>query len=103
MSTIENVAIKVGQINDFMYFVESAMIDADGAEGGEETRRLHNMVYLLMDMLEGLENDVDELDGHRRVCDAIYAVNHVNQMKAEIERLRAAVKNSAEIEERESA
>lgn len=100
MATLETTAIKIGQINDFMYSVETAMLEAaedvSADKPFDRTRRLHNLIYQLMDMLEGLEKDVDELNGHRRVCDAIYAVNHVNQMKEEIKELKAALCRSAQ-------
>ena len=50
--------------------------------------RLHNLIYLLWDQLKQVTADTEELNGHVKVCNAVYAVNKVDKMRATIERLK---------------
>ena len=87
MKTLETITIKLEQMDSLMYSIESAMLEVDG-EDINAAKRLHNLVYLLWDHLQQLAKDATEVNGHIKVCNAIFAVNHVDELKAEIERLK---------------
>ena len=53
MKTFDDILVKMGQLDSLMYSVESAMIEAAPEDGGEEVIRLHNLIYLLWDQLQG--------------------------------------------------
>ena len=91
MRTLEDVIIKMDQVNDFMYTIEGAMIDAapDAQDAG--TRRLHSLVYILMDQLQTIGEDLEEANGHIKVCNAILASAHVRELEEELNELRAKV------------
>ena len=88
MKTFDDILVKMGQLDSLMYSVESAMIEAAPEDGGEEVIRLHNLIYLLWDQLKHVTADTEELNGHVKVCNAVYAVNKVDEMRATIERLK---------------
>ena len=94
MRTLEDVIVKVDQLNDFMICVEDAMIAAaNESDTGEEMapgmKRLHSIVYVLMDQLAAVGKDLEEANGHITVRNAILASAHVRQMEAELARLKA--------------
>lgn len=91
MRTLEDVIIKVDQVNSFMDTIEGAMIDAAPDESDPGAKRLHNLVYILMDLLQAIGKDLNEANGHIRVCNAILASAHVRDMEAELKELRARV------------
>ena len=88
MKTFDDILVKMGQLDSLMYSVESAMIEAAPEDGGEEVTRLHHLIYLLWDQLKQVTADTEELNGHVKVCNAVYAVNKVDEMRATIERLK---------------
>lgn len=90
MRTLEDAIIKVGQVDDFMYMIEGAMIDAVPDAQDASTRRLHSLVYILMDQIRAIKEDLEEANGHITVCNAIFAAGHVRELEAEIKRLRAS-------------
>ena len=71
MIGFENITTRIEQINSLAYALEGAMIEAAGH--GE---------------LVQLAKDADELNGHIAVCNAVYAVNHVDELKAELAQLK---------------
>ena len=54
------------------------------------------LCYLLQEQIKQVQSDVIALEGHCRVCDAVWAVNHVEELQAENEALRAALIASRE-------
>lgn len=81
---------KVDQINDFMPSIEDAMIAAaDPDANRHEMNRLHNLIYILMEQTESLKELMSAVQGDIIVCDAIYAVNDVNKLRAELDELKA--------------
>ena len=89
MKTLEDIVIKVDQINDFMECIENAMITVAAEEGcGDNMKKLHNLVYILMNQLRTLGEELDEANGHIRVCNAIVASRHVRELETELERLK---------------
>lgn len=92
MRTLDDVVIKVDQLNGFMYFVESAMLEATANEGmTDSAKRLHNMIYILMDQLQQLEHDLDEATGHIKTCNVLYAVGNLRGKEAEIVELKREI------------
>ncbi len=51
-------------------------------------KRTRDLFYIAWESLIQIEKDLDELSGHIGVCNAVYAVNHVNELKSELARLR---------------
>ena len=88
MKTLEDIIMKMDQLDSLMYSIETAMLDAAPADAGEKVIRLHNLIYLLWEQFLQARADIDELNGHIEVCNAVYAVNRVREMQDEIERLK---------------
>ena len=88
MKTFDDILLKLDQLDSFMYSIESAMIEAAPEGGSEQVIRLHNLIYLLWDQLKQVAADTAELNGHVKVCNAVYAANKVDEMRATIERLK---------------
>lgn len=90
MIGFENITTRIEQINSLAYALEGAIIEAAGHDEGErETKQMHNLFYVLLSELEQLAKDADALDGHIAVCNAVFAVNHVDQLKEELEALKS--------------
>lgn len=87
MNELEKITMRLEQINSLMYVFEGAMLEAfDEVYGGiNEINRVHNLFCILLEQLENLKSDIIGLQGHISVCDAIYALNHVDELKEEIE------------------
>lgn len=47
MKTLEDIIMKMDQLDSLMYSIETAMLDAAPADAGEKVIRLHNLIYLL--------------------------------------------------------
>ncbi len=89
MMNFEDITLKIEQINSIAYALEGAMIEAEGhGPDDKEAKQMRNLFYALFDQLEQLQKDADELHGHITVCNAIFAVNHVNELKAELAQLK---------------
>lgn len=86
-----DVIAKLDQIDSLMYSVETAMLDAAPAKADKKVMNLHNLIYLLWEQFSQVRSEVDELNGHIQVCNAVFAVNHVREKDAEIEALKAEV------------
>lgn len=50
--------------------------------------QVQNLFYILTEQIGSAKEDIDEVAGHIRVCNAVYAVNRVQELKAEIDRLK---------------
>lgn len=89
MIGFENITTRIEQINSLAYALEGAMIEAAGhGDGDRETKQMQNLFYLLQGELVQLAKDADELNGHIAVYNAVYAVNHVDELKAELAQLK---------------
>lgn len=89
MINFDSIAIKVSQVNSLAYAIEGAIAEAPGLDVGDsKTKQMLNLFYVLQGELAQLGKDVEELSGHIAVCNAIYAVNRVNELQEEIERLK---------------
>lgn len=92
MKNLDNVCIKFNQVNEsLMYALETALVDEWETEEAAERsiKRARDLFYIVWDSLNQIENDLDELNGHIKVCNAVYAVNRVNEMKEELEALKS--------------
>ncbi len=88
MKDLENVRIRLNQVNDgLMYALETALINEQEGEYSS-IKRTHDLFYIVWESLTQIEKDLDELSGHIKVCNAVYAVNHVNELKSELACLR---------------
>lgn len=93
MKNLENVCLKLNQVNDsLMYALETALINVNERETDEDNekaiKRSLDLFYIVWDSLTQIEKDLDELSGHIKVCNAVYAANHVNELKSELASLR---------------
>lgn len=88
MKSLENIIIKLEMMDSLMFSIEGAMIEATTEELSDETKRLHNLIYLLWEQLQQVTKDVGEVNGHIEVCNAIYAVNRVEELKRELVELK---------------
>lgn len=86
-----DVIAKLDQIDSLMYSIETAMLDAAPTDADEKVMRLHNLIYLLWGQFSQVRAEADELNGHIKVCNAIFAVNRVREKDDEIEALRAEI------------
>jgi len=92
MKTLDSVILKVEQINDFMVCIDDAMIDASEESGMNKSMdRLYSLVSILEDLLHNVSEELDEANGHIKVCNSILASAHVQQLEAELAELRAKV------------
>ena len=92
MKNLDNVCIKLNQVNEsLMYALETALVDEWGTEEAAERsiKRARDLFYIVWDNLNQIEKDLDELNGHIKVCNAVYAVNRVNELKEELETLKS--------------
>lgn len=88
MKSFESILLKLEQVDSLMYSIEGAMINATVEELSTEDKRLHNLIYLLWDQLQQITKEVTEVNGHIDVCNAIYAVNRVEELKRELVELK---------------
>ena len=89
MIGFENITTRIEQINSLAYALEGAMIEATGhSDSDRETKQMLNLFYLLQGELVQLAKEADELNGHITVCNAVFAVNHVEELKAELAQLK---------------
>ena len=92
MKNLDNVCIKFNQVNEsLMYALETALVDEWETEEATERsiKRARDLFYIVWDSLNQIEKDLDELNGHIKVCNAVYAVNRVNELKEELEALKS--------------
>ena len=61
MKTLEDIIMKMDQLDSLMYSIETAMLDAAPADAGEKVIRLHNLIYLLWEQFLQARADIDEL------------------------------------------
>jgi len=84
--TIDDIIIDLEQIDSFMYAFEGMLLEADGNNAA--LIRAQNMFYILWKQLQQSKNDALEVNGHIKVCNAVYAVNRVKDLKEELAELR---------------
>lgn len=83
MNTVLNEALlDIEKAKAVMYAYEKAYLDIEvEPEDREKADYAISMFYVLKDIIEGLSDKLDRLDGDCRVVDAIYAANNVRREK----------------------
>ena len=83
MNTVLNEALlDIEKAKAVMYAYEKAYMDIEvEPEDREKADYAISMFYVLKDIIEGLSDKLDRLDGDCRVVDAIYAANDVRREK----------------------
>lgn len=83
MNTVLNEALlDIEKAKAVMYAYEKAYLDIEvEPEDREKADYAISMFYVLKDIIEGLSDKLDRLDGNCRVVDAIYAANDVRREK----------------------
>ena len=82
MKDLESIIVKLCELDSLMYVIEGEMIAVN--EAGSDMKHLHNLIYLLWGQLQQMENDVEEINGHIKVANAVLAVNHVEELEREL-------------------
>jgi len=87
MINVRNVIFKAERLEALAYAVDNEMlsITTEGCseENCDRISRAQYLFDILYDELKNLKTALDDLSGHIRVCDAVYAVNQVRQITAE--------------------
>lgn len=83
MNTVLNEAmLDIEKAKAVMFAYERTYLDLEvEPEDREKADLAISMFYVLRDIIEGLSDKLDRLDGDCRVVDAIYAVNDVRRRK----------------------
>lgn len=83
MNTVLNEAmLDIEKAKAVMFAYERTYLDLEvEPEDREKADLAISMFYVLQDIIEGLSDKLDRLDGDCRVVDAIYAVNDVRRRK----------------------
>ena len=89
MKNLDYVAGKLEALSTIAYYIESAAIECTvNDEDSHAANRLIDLVAVMKGQIQQILSDFDEVAGHIEVCNAIYAVNNVNELKTEIARLK---------------
>lgn len=91
MKDFNDLYVRLSNINGMMYATEGAIINSADMKNNEG-QSLSGLFYILWEQLKALESDIQEIEGHTNVCNAIFAVNHVEELKEEL----ACLKNGIE-------
>lgn len=86
---IDKILIRAGQVKDVAYSLEGALIEADN--GNDAIIRATNLFYVLLEQFDFLNKELNALNEHINVCNAIFAVNRVSELKKEIEELKSKI------------
>lgn len=83
MNTVLNEAmLDIEKAKAVMFAYERTYLDLEvEPEDREKADLAISMFYVLRDIIEGLSDKLDRLDGDCRVVDGIYAVNDVRRRK----------------------
>ncbi len=83
----EKIIVRCDQLSSLAYCFEGALIESDYNDA-ESRIRMQNLFYVLLEQIELLNKEVGELNEHIEVCNAIFAVNRVDELKREIATLK---------------
>lgn len=90
MKTFDDIAIRIGAIESLMPSIEKSLDDAFLESGGSPAiEQAQNLVYILTEQIEAAQAEINEVAGHIRVCNAVYAAGRVWELQEEVERLKA--------------
>lgn len=87
MKNLDDIIVKMEQIDSLLYTLEGALPE-ENEDDPKTKSRLHNLFYLLLENFSRLQNDAEELNDHIGVCNAVFAVNRVEEPKQEIADLK---------------
>lgn len=94
MKDFNDLYARLSNINGMMYAAEGAVINSADMRSNEG-QSLSGLFYILWEQLKALESDIQEIGGHTSVCNAILAVNHVEELKEELALLKNGVEQNA--------
>lgn len=91
MKTFDDIVVRIGAMDSLANSIEKA-IDNTIFEAGmlPGLEHVQNLFYILIEQIGSAKEDIDEIAGHIEVCNAVYVVNRVEELKAAIERLKGA-------------
>lgn len=90
MKNYDDLYARLDNINGVMYSAEGAIINSVDMST-HEGKSLTGLFYTLWEQLKALEIDIQEIEGYTNVCNAIFAVNQVEELRAEIQQLKTIV------------
>jgi len=91
VKTFDDIVIRLEMMETIADYMESAIDDAILASGmSDKAAKVQHLFYILLEQITQTKEEATEIAGHVKVCNAIFAVNRVNELQAEIDRLRAA-------------
>lgn len=93
MKNFNDLYARLDNINGMMYAAEGAVINSADIRSNEG-QSLSGMFYILWEQLKALESDIQEIEGHTNVCNTIFAVNHVNELKEELAHLKNGIEQN---------
>ncbi len=91
MKTLDTIMTSIDQAESLTNALEDAIINFTETNVENEynaKKHMFNLLYVLLEQLQKLKADAEDVQGHIEVCNAIYAVNRVDELRAEIERLK---------------
>ena len=88
MKTFDDIAIRIGAIESLVPSIEKSLDDAflESVES-PAIERVQNLMYILTEQIEAAQAEINEVAGHIRVCNAVYAAGCVQELQEEVERL----------------
>lgn len=87
MKNLDDIIIKMEQIDSLLYAMEGALLE-ENEDDHKTKKQSHNLFYLLWENFSRLQNDTEELNDHISVCNAVFAVNRVEELKQELSDLK---------------
>ena len=94
MKNYDDLYARLDNINGVMYSAEGTIINSVDMST-HEGKSLTGLFYTLWEQIKALEGDIREIEGHTNVCNAILAVNHVEELKEELALLKNGVEQNA--------
>jgi len=91
VKTFDDIVVRLEMMETLADSMERAIDDAILASGmSDKALKVQHLFYILLEQINQTKGEAAEVAGHVKVCNAIFAVNKVDELKAEIDRLRAA-------------
>lgn len=88
MNFLDNMSVVIEAMGAVGYSLEGELLSAADNDG-EAAKRALSLFYILVEKFNALSEEFDQLAGHIRVYSAIYATNRIQELKDEIEQLKA--------------
>ena len=82
MKTFDDIAIRIGAIESLVPSIEKSLDDAflESVES-PAIERVQNLMYILTEQIEAAQAEINEVAGHIRVCNAVYAAGCVQELQ----------------------